>query len=114
MTYICDNCGGSFTAPLEKHYDSPEYGPVTDIYCPHCGEELGNLDEYEADECPVCGGDKNKSDLLCPHCRLATRSLLRLQLGCFTADQLAYIDQLWEDHTASEMASGAWKEARSC
>lgn len=114
MTYICDNCGGSFAEPLEKHYKSPEYGPVTDIYCPHCGEELGNLDEYEADECPVCGGDKNKSDLLCPHCRLATRSLLRLQLGCFTADQLAYIDQLWEDHTASEMAAGEWKEGRAC
>lgn len=114
MTYICDNCGGSFTEPLEKHYDSPEYGPVTDTYCPHCGEEIGCIEEYEADECPVCGGDKNKSDLLCLHCRLATRSLLRLQLSCFTADQLAYIDTLWEDHTAAEMAAGEWKEARAC
>ena len=103
MTYICDNCGGSFTDPLQKHYDSPEYGPVTDIYCPHCGEELGNLDEYEADDCPVCHGWKNKGDRICRKCALSAqgRFLGHLRDG-YILEELRWLTEQLEGDTLDE------------
>ena len=101
--YICDNCQSVFSEWDEVADESEEYGDGTIIRCPHCGEEVGNSYEYEADDCPVCHGWKNKDDRICRKCALSARGrfLGHLRDG-YTLEELRWITEQLEGDTLDE------------
>lgn len=101
--YICDECDAVFEEPVRKREYSEEYGDSIAYYCPHCGTELGNPDEYTADECPVCHGLKNRGDRVCHKCGQRVRGLLRLFLHDFTRYERVYLADLIEGCSLDRM-----------
>lgn len=109
MVCICPNCGEvNPDYRMIRHEDnSPEYGSSAWYSCPDCGEEFPNLEEYGADECPVCHtGYRFRDFPVCLKCALRAEDKLRRFLQEFTAEELEVMDIMIEGDCLDEFAKG--------
>lgn len=109
MMYLCPICGAvNPDYHMVRHEDnSHEYGNAAWYSCPDCEYEFPSLEEYEAEDCPVCHvGHKYKNFPTCLGCAICAEKKLRRFLHAFTAEELEAMDIMIEGEPLDNFAKG--------
>ena len=89
--YKCRTCGAIFAEAkhMEEYADSNDTKPCYEWeVCPKCGDE----DIIEVEECE-CGEYKDKNEILCEKCEIATAKEYENFMEHFSEKQREYLEQ---------------------